>query len=109
VALNGCEAMGKGGKLTITTRRAGEEVELAISDTGPGISKENLSRIFDPFFTTKEKGTGLGLSVVYGIIQRHGGHIEAQSELGCGTTFVIHLPVPRDVTLAQPGPSPEKA
>jgi two-component system NtrC family sensor kinase len=109
VALNGCEAMGKGGKLTITTRRDGDDVELAVSDTGPGISKENLARIFDPFFTTKEKGTGLGLSVVYGIIQRHGGRIEAQSELGAGTTFVIRLPVPRDAVAAHPGPSPEKA
>ena len=96
LALNACEAMGKGGKLTITTRRDGDEVELAMSDTGPGITKEHLSRIFDPFFTTKEKGTGLGLSVVYGIVQRHGGRIDVQSEPGRGTTFLVHLPMKRE-------------
>jgi two-component system NtrC family sensor kinase len=96
LALNACEAMGKGGTLTIETRELGDEVELVMSDTGPGIPKEHLSRIFDPFFTTKEKGTGLGLSVVYGIVQRHGGRIEAQSEPGRGTTFLVRLPVRRD-------------
>jgi two-component system NtrC family sensor kinase len=100
LALNGCEAMGKGGKLVITTRLDGQDVELVAADTGPGIPKENLSRIFDPFFTTKEKGTGLGLSVVYGIVQRHGGRIEVQSEPGQGTTFVIHLPVKAGATAA---------
>jgi two-component system, NtrC family, sensor kinase len=96
LALNACEAMGKGGKLTISTRRDGDQVELSMSDTGPGISKEDLSRIFDPFFTTKEKGTGLGLSVVYGIVQRHGGRIDAQSEPGRGTTFLVRLPMKRE-------------
>ena len=100
VALNGCEAMGKGGTLRIETRLEGDEAVLAISDTGPGIPQEHLSRIFDPFFTTKEKGTGLGLSVVYGIVQRHGGRIEALSEVGRGTTFVIHLPVKREAAPA---------
>ncbi len=68
---------------------------LQISDTGTGIAAETLQQIFDPFFTTKEvgKGTGLGLSVSDGIIQSHGGHIIADSELGAGTTFSIWLPV----------------
>jgi two-component system NtrC family sensor kinase len=108
VALNGCEAMGKGGRLVVRTRRDGGEVELLVSDTGPGISQEQMSRIFDPFFTTKEKGTGLGLSVVYGIVQRHGGRIEAQSELGRGTTFLIHLPVLRPAPSVEPGALPER-
>jgi two-component system NtrC family sensor kinase len=105
LALNACDAMGKGGKLSISTRVDGQEVELVAADTGPGIPKENLPRIFDPFFTTKEKGTGLGLSVVYGIVQRHGGRIEVHSEPGQGTTFVIHLPV----KAAASGAAPERA
>jgi two-component system NtrC family sensor kinase len=97
VALNGCEAMTKPGRLTIATEPSadGRWAEVSIGDTGPGISPENLSKIFDPFFTTKEMGTGLGLSVVYGIVQRHGGTVEAKSEKGRGTTFIIRLPASR--------------
>jgi two-component system NtrC family sensor kinase len=92
VAMNACEAMGKGGRLAITSRVAGGTVELAFADTGPGIPPERLGHIFDPFFTTKEKGTGLGLSVVYGIVQRHGGTVTVDSTLGAGTTFTLRLP-----------------
>ena len=94
VALNGCEAMVKPGRLGVVTGASadGRFAEVSISDTGPGISQENLARIFDPFFTTKEMGTGLGLSVVYGIVQRHGGRVDAKSEKGKGTTFTIRLP-----------------
>ena len=69
-------------------------VEVAITDTGCGIAKENLQRIFDPFFTSKEvgKGTGLGLSVSYGIVRAHGGEIEVESTVGQGSTFRIFLP-----------------
>jgi two-component system NtrC family sensor kinase len=72
-------------------------VEFSISDTGCGISKENLKRIFDPFFTTKEVGigTGLGLSVSHGIIEAHGGMIEIESEEGTGSTFRVVLPLAR--------------
>ena len=84
--------MGASGTLRVTTREVDGSVEIAFSDTGPGIPPERLLRIFDPFFTTKEKGTGLGLSVVYGIVQRHGGTVDARSEVGKGTTFLIHLP-----------------
>jgi two-component system NtrC family sensor kinase len=104
IVLNACEAMGKGGVLSVATGVAGPDVELVVSDVGPGIPQDHLTHIFDPFFTTKEKGTGLGLSVVYGIVQRHGGTIDVQSEQGRGTTFVVHLPAKRDAA-----PSPEKA
>ena len=66
-----------------------------ISDTGHGIKPEDMDKIFDPFFTTKEvgQGTGLGLSISYGIIKKHGGHIEVKSTPGEGTTFTLTLPV----------------
>jgi two-component system NtrC family sensor kinase len=97
MALNACQAMARGGRLAVSTEPVGaDEVRLVVADTGPGIPAEHLQRIFDPFFTTKEKGTGLGLSVVYGIVQRHAGRIEVQSEEGKGTRFIVHLPVRRE-------------
>jgi two-component system, NtrC family, sensor kinase len=94
IAMNACEAMGKGGRLTIATRPVPDQgaVEITLTDTGPGIPPEILRKIFDPFFTTKERGTGLGLSVVYGIVERHKGKVEVQSEIGKGTRFIIRLP-----------------
>jgi PAS domain S-box-containing protein len=88
------EAHGRG-KLIVKTERSGEMIQIAFTDSGPGISEENLNRIFDPFFTTKEvgKGTGLGLSICYGIVQAHGGRIYAKSKLGRGATFVVEIPI----------------
>jgi len=93
--VNACQAMPKGGKLTISTKRRDDFIEIAVKDTGPGITKENMDKIFDPFFTTREygEGTGLGLSISHGIIERHNGRIEAKSKIGGGTTFIIELPV----------------
>lgn len=92
--INACEAMEGGGVLTITSRfdesRNMETVEF--SDTGHGISAEDLQKVFDPFFTTKEKGTGLGLSVVYGIVTRHNGKIDIQSSPESGTKIRVALP-----------------
>lgn len=70
-------------------------VEIRISDTGCGISKENLSHIFEPFLTTKTdgKGRGLGLSTVFGIVDRHKGTIKVRSEIGQGAAFIIRVPV----------------
>jgi two-component system NtrC family sensor kinase len=102
IALNACEAMSNGGALTVTARAAGRNVEIAFTDTGPGIAPEHLSRIFDPFFTTKERGTGLGLSVVYGIIERHGGKLDIKSEVGRGTTVLVELPVAASVKAGSP-------
>jgi len=93
IAANACEAMGTSGRLCVTTRASEEAVEIAFSDTGPGIPPERLAHIFDPFFTTKERGTGLGLSVVYGIVDRHGGEVDVRSEVGKGTSFTIRLPI----------------
>ena len=81
------------GSITLTTKTEGDEIIVSISDTGAGISKENLKRLGDLFFTTKEpgKGTGLGLSISYKIIQDHGGKITVNSEIGKGTTFTLNF------------------
>lgn len=97
MAINSSHAMPEGGVIGISTELKDDYVKIDFSDTGIGISKENMSRIFEPFFTTKGKigsnsGTGLGLSVVYAIIERHGGRIDLSSEVGKGTTFTIWLP-----------------
>jgi PAS domain S-box-containing protein len=90
---NAVDAMPQGGSITFTTCREGKNIVLQISDTGTGMPDEVKRRCFEPFFTTKGKGgTGLGLAMVYGIIRRHDGRIEVQSELGKGTTFTIHFP-----------------
>jgi two-component system, NtrC family, sensor kinase len=95
IAINACDAMAKGGTLSVSTRAlAGEKLaQVVFTDTGAGIRPEHLSKILDPFFTTKEKGTGLGLSVVYGIVERHGGKLNIESQVGKGTTVVIRLPL----------------
>jgi len=88
---NACHAMPNGGTLTVKTIADKRDLVLMISDTGVGISSEDLDRIFDPFYTTKQqgKGTGLGLSIVQRIIEEHGGEISVNSEVGKGTTFMI--------------------
>jgi two-component system, NtrC family, sensor kinase len=93
--VNAAHAIAERGTITIRTGREGDEVWVDIADTGKGIPPENLQKIFDPFFTTKPigKGTGLGLSLAYGIIQKHHGRMEVQSEVGKGSTFRVWLPV----------------
>lgn len=86
---NSMEAMNQHGILTIETKIIEDAVCLFIADCGCGICKEYQSRIFDPFFTTKDNGTGLGLAVCAGIVRRHNGTIEVQSEEGKGTQFII--------------------
>jgi two-component system NtrC family sensor kinase len=94
--LNARDAMIAGGRIKLKTLLVGDdEIHVEVTDTGEGISPENLGKIFDPFFTTKGvgNGTGLGLAVTYGIVQEHSGTIEAFSEVGNGTTFSLSFPV----------------
>ncbi len=93
--LNAIQAMPNGGYLKITAREKEGFIEIAVEDRGVGMPPEVMERIFDPFFSTKPvgKGTGLGLSIVYGIVKKHGGHIEVKSRQGQGTTFFVYLPV----------------
>ena len=91
---NAIHAMENGGHLDVNVKCDGDFVLFSVSDTGCGISEENLSKIFEPYFTTKATGTGLGLTVVYKIIKEHGGDISVESTVGKGTTFRIRIPVP---------------
>lgn len=96
--LNAAQAMLGEGVLDVASGVDWEAwaVFIKISDNGCGIPEAHQARIFDPFFSTKEnKGTGLGLSVSYGIIEKHGGAIEVQSQVGSGTTFTIIMPLPQ--------------
>lgn len=93
LVLNAIDAMPGGGRLTLRTWTNGQEVHCVVSDTGVGMTDEVRRRAFDPFFTTKgPRSTGLGLSVTYGIIQRHNGKIDIDTEPGRGTTTHITLP-----------------
>jgi signal transduction histidine kinase len=94
---NAAQAMGdKGGTISVTARNQDARVLLTVADDGSGIPKDVLPHIFDPFFTTKDvgEGSGLGLSIVHGIIERHGGHIDVESEPGQGTKFSLSFPLP---------------
>lgn len=104
LVVNAAHAVGEQhGRISVRTGCDSEDsVWIEIADNGSGIPADIVSRIFDPFFTTKPvgKGTGLGLSLSYGIVQRHGGRIEVNTEPGQGTCFRVHLPVhqPRTAT-----------
>jgi CheY-like chemotaxis protein len=109
LAINARDAMPDGGRLTIHAYNGhldadyasthpevvpGDYVAIEVTDTGTGISPENLARVFEPFFTTKPvgKGTGLGLSMVFGFIKQSNGHVSISSQVGCGTTIRLYLP-----------------
>lgn len=108
LVLNAVDAMPQGGKITISTDVAGgangcaKQVVVDVADTGTGMSEETRKRCLEPFFSTKGKrGTGLGLAMVYGVLQRHQGEIEIQSEPGKGTTFRLTFPVRDLLSLEQ--------
>ena len=91
---NGIEAMGKDGVLHITSRvKNGNWLEVNVSDTGRGISEEDLKSIYNPFFTSKSSGAGMGLTIVHKIIKDHQGRIQVKSKPGKGTTFSVELPI----------------
>jgi len=94
--MNAIDAMPRGGNLWLQTRLSNDEkeIEIQVRDDGAGIAPDVLPQIFEPFLTTKESGhgVGLGLAISRGIVERHGGRIEVQSELGRGTTFTVTLP-----------------
>lgn len=90
---NAVEAVGRNGRVEITTFQQGSHVAVTIADTGSGIAPENIDKLFQPFFTTKSKGLGLGLNVSRQIIEQHGGMIDVESTENVGTTFTIRLPL----------------
>jgi signal transduction histidine kinase len=98
--LNGLEALGPGGRLTIDTAYAADArmITVTIDDTGAGMSEETLARVFDLFFTTKPEGTGLGMALARSVVTRHGGQLAMNSEVGRGTRVLVRLPI-------DPGPA----
>ena len=92
--LNAIDSMNNGGSLTVTLAKNPKKnrIEIKVSDTGTGITEDDLSHIFDPYFTTKASGTGLGLAIVHNIMEAHGGEIAIESRLGQGTGVTIFLP-----------------
>ena len=92
---NALQAMDHHGTLTVGLRRDGDDVRVSVGDTGTGIPESIRARIFDPFFTTKAagEGTGLGLDIVRKIVEKHGGRIDVDSEIGRGSMFTVILPI----------------
>ncbi len=115
IVINASEAMPEGGTIRILVRNVqldaksglplakGNYVRIAIEDQGTGIPDSHLSRIFDPYFTTKRKGSGLGLTTSYSIIKKHGGLLDARSQLGAGSTFFIYLPASEELLPQEKG------
>jgi signal transduction histidine kinase len=90
---NACQAMPDGGELTIGAIAGEDEIALSVSDTGCGISEENLDKLFEPLFTTKPQGIGLGLALSRNLVEANGGSIQVKSDKGKGSTFAVVLPV----------------
>ena len=122
LVVNACDAMPKGGTLTIETANVelgeaycrvdggispGPYVMLSVTDTGCGMDQQVKAHLFEPFFTTKEqgKGTGLGLATVYGIIRQSGGSLEVLSSPGQGATFKVYLPQAQEAAILTAPPS----
>jgi signal transduction histidine kinase len=101
LALNAIQAMGPGGVLRISLESESNSVRFSVSDTGKGVTRDELDRIYRPFYTTKHQGTGLGLAITREIVDRHGGHIEIESKVGEGSTFTLVIPASPQEALVQ--------
>ncbi|NQT52374.1 hypothetical protein HQ576_10005 [bacterium] len=95
IMVNALDAMQGKGKLTVCARQTDDALEVTISDTGEGMRPEQIQHIFEPFYTTKagQKGTGLGLAMSYNTVQRHGGTIRVESNIGAGSAFTVSIPI----------------
>jgi signal transduction histidine kinase len=91
--INACDAMPRGGRLSVSVRRAAEDIEVVVEDNGSGMTAEAVKSAFEPYFSTKEAGLGLGLALTHKIVTDHGGNIELQSELEQGTVAIVRLPL----------------
>jgi len=94
IILNGFQAMPDGGKLVVKTKAPGQGwISVSFTDTGMGISEENLDKLFEPLFTTKPKGVGLGLAITLTLVEGHGGDVLVRSKVDKGSTFTVRLPL----------------
>ena len=109
IIINALDAMPEGGSISFSTKSDENTVFVIVSDTGKGMSEEVKKKIFDPFFTTRRPlGTGLGMSVSYGVIKRHDGKIEVESELGKGSSFTLEFPIAKQAVSSISIPEPEQ-
>lgn len=105
---NAFDAMPRGGTLTVATRAEDGFGLIEVSDTGTGISPEDLERIFAPFFTRKETGLGFGLAIVQRVAEDHGGSVSCVSQPGEGSTFTLRVPISGPATIKDPARSPSE-
>ena len=91
---NARDAMPGGGRLDITATPVGDQIEVAVTDTGEGIKEEDLSRILEPLYSTKARGIGLGLAITRAILDKHKARLEIRSRLGTGSTFTVPIAAP---------------
>lgn len=92
ILLNAVQSIEDAGEVGVTAKVEGDSIAIMFTDSGCGMTPDQVEQVFSPFFTTKEKGTGLGMAVAAKIVEIHGGSLEAQSEPGCGSTFTVRLP-----------------
>ena len=97
LTLNAVDAMPKGGTLTITSTRSGDNVHITFKDTGEGMTTETLARLWSPLFTTKAKGMGFGMAITKRLVEAHGGSISVETKVGKGSTFTVTLPIKREL------------